>query len=76
MPPRLLSEQILGLILALTAASIFLLVPPPIKGQSPLRLGLDLQGRSQITLQVKPSNTINRMKYRLSWTQHWHYKYF
>jgi preprotein translocase subunit SecD len=52
---------LLGLILSLTAASIFLLANPLLKGQSPLRLGLDLQGGSQITLQVKPSETIKKI---------------
>ncbi len=52
---------LLGLILSLTAASIFLLANPLLKGASPLRLGLDLQGGSQITLQVKPSDTIKKI---------------
>ena len=52
---------LLGLILSLTAASIFLLANPLLKGVSPLRLGLDLQGGSQITLQVKPSDTIKNL---------------
>ena len=52
---------LLGLILSLTAASIFLLANPLLKGNSPLRLGLDLQGGSQITLQVKPSDTIKNL---------------
>ncbi len=50
---------LLGLIISLTAASLFLLVNPILKsGASPFRLGLDLQGGSQLTLQVKPSDTI------------------
>jgi preprotein translocase subunit SecD len=50
---------LLGLILSLTAAALFLLLNPILKsGTSPFRLGLDLQGGSQITLQVKPSDTI------------------
>lgn len=50
---------LLGLIISLTAASLFLLINPILKsGTSPFRLGLDLQGGSQITLQVKPSDTI------------------
>jgi preprotein translocase subunit SecD len=50
---------LLGLIISLTAAALFLLLNPILKsGTSPFRLGLDLQGGSQITLQVKPSDTI------------------
>lgn len=50
---------LLGLIISLTAAALFLLLNPILKsGTSPFRLGLDLQGGSQITLQVKPSETI------------------
>ena len=50
---------LLGLIISLTAASLFLLVNPILKtGASPFRLGLDLQGGSQLTLQVKPSDTV------------------
>ena len=52
---------LLGLILSLTEASIFLLANPLLKGVSQLRLGLDLQGGSQITLQVKPSDTIKNL---------------
>lgn len=50
---------LLGLIISLTAASLFLLVNPILQtGASPFRLGLDLQGGSQLTLLVKPSDTI------------------
>ena len=42
----------LGLILALTVAAVVVIV------QVPTRLGLDLRGGSQLTLQVKPTATI------------------
>ncbi len=42
----------LGLILALTVAAVMVIV------QVPTRLGLDLRGGSQLTLQVKPTATI------------------
>lgn len=43
---------LLGVIVALIAASIYTLA------QVPIKLGLDLQGGSQLTIQVKPSESI------------------
>lgn len=42
----------LGLILALTIAAVVVIV------QVPTRLGLDLRGGSQLTLQVQPTSTV------------------
>ena len=51
---------LLGLIIALTATALPLLINPILKsGNSPLGMGIDLiMGSSQITIQVKPSDTI------------------
>lgn len=42
-------------ILALTLAALVVIVRPLTQGESPVRLGLDLQGGSQLTLQAQPT---------------------
>lgn len=52
-------RALLGLILALVIASV------AIVSQIPTRLGLDLQGGAQLTLQVKPSETVKEITPRV-----------
>lgn len=58
------NRSILFAILIVTIAALFFILRPVAQGESPVRLGLDLQGGSQLTLQAQTTETTSEISDR------------